>query len=154
MTRVIIAVNDSFIYIYCWVTRDVEQYLFQILALYFPCTPIGSLYASFPSNWASNSNLSYLFHLVRCTCSNCSVDFACKLEECICCREIDRCGEVMGTFNKKTICITLHQSISKSCGIAFQSCDFTFQLFARPAILSSNRILLCYLQKIETNAIG
>ena len=66
-------------------------------------------------NLVSNSNLSYLFHLVRCTCSNCSVDFACKLEECICCQEIDRCGEVMGTFNKETSCITSHPGFQDVC---------------------------------------
>ena len=68
-------------------------------------------------NCASNSNLSYVFHLVRCL-----VDFACELEECICCQEIDRCGEVMGIFNKETRCITSHPGFQDVCVRVHISC--------------------------------
>lgn len=52
---------------------------------------------------------------VRCFCSNCSVDLATKPEECQCCQEIDRCGEVMGKFGDPHQCITLHPGFQDVC---------------------------------------
>ena len=42
------------------------------------------------------ARVCYLTFLgIRCFCSNRSVALATKAEECQCCQEIDRCGEVM-----------------------------------------------------------
>ena len=51
----------------------------------------------------------------RCTCSNCSVDIATKKEECICCKEIDRVGEVMENIERAGDCITLHPGFQDVC---------------------------------------
>ena len=51
----------------------------------------------------------------RCFCSNCSVDFTTKPEECQCCREIYRCGEVMERFGDTSQCITLHPGFHNVC---------------------------------------
>lgn len=51
----------------------------------------------------------------RCLCSNCSVDLATKAEECQCCQEIDRCGEVMEEFGDPKRCITLHPGFQDVC---------------------------------------
>lgn len=50
-----------------------------------------------------------------CFCSNCSVDLATKAEECQCCQEIDRCGEVMEEFGDPKRCITLHPGFHDVC---------------------------------------
>ncbi|XP_073236450.1 uncharacterized protein [Porites lutea] len=50
-----------------------------------------------------------------CSCSNCSVDFTTKPEECQCCREIDRCGEVMERFGDTSQCITLYPGFQDVC---------------------------------------
>ncbi|XP_067022632.1 P2X purinoceptor 7-like [Acropora muricata] len=50
-----------------------------------------------------------------CTCSNCSVQFTTKPEECQCCNEIDRCGEVMERFGDSHQCITLHPWFQDVC---------------------------------------
>ncbi|XP_022805756.1 uncharacterized protein LOC111342894 [Stylophora pistillata] len=50
-----------------------------------------------------------------CVCSNCSPEFARKAEECQCCQEIDRCGEVMEEFGDRKKCITLHPGFQDVC---------------------------------------
>ncbi|CAH3159432.1 unnamed protein product [Porites lobata] len=50
-----------------------------------------------------------------CTCWNCSVDIATKKEECICCKEIDRAGEVMENIERAGDCITLHPGFQDVC---------------------------------------
>lgn len=52
---------------------------------------------------------------IRCFCSNCSVALATKAEECQCCQEIDRCGEVMEQFGDPKRCITLHPGFTEVC---------------------------------------
>ena len=51
----------------------------------------------------------------RCFCSNCSPDLTTKAEECQCCQEIDRCGEVMEQFGDHERCITLHPGFQDVC---------------------------------------
>lgn len=51
----------------------------------------------------------------RCFCSNCSPDLTTKAEECQCCKEIDRCGEVMEQFGDRQRCITLHPGFQDVC---------------------------------------
>ena len=53
--------------------------------------------------------------MIRCFCSNCSVDLATKAEECQCCLEIDRCGEVMEQFGDPKRCITFHPGFQDVC---------------------------------------
>ena len=55
------------------------------------------------------------FSLSRCFCSNCSTDLTTKAEECQCCQEIDRCGEVMEQFGDRQRCITLHPGFQDVC---------------------------------------
>ena len=61
----------------------------------------------------------FVFYLtfwgIRCLCSNCSVALATKAEECQCCQEIDRCGEVMDQFGDPKRCITLHPGFKEVC---------------------------------------
>ena len=52
----------------------------------------------------------------RCSCSNCSVSLVTKTQECICCKEIDRCEEVMEeAIGDRTVCITLHPGFESVC---------------------------------------
>ncbi|CAH3177506.1 unnamed protein product [Porites lobata] len=51
----------------------------------------------------------------ECFCSNCSVGFTTKPEECQCCREIDRCDEVMERFGDTSQGITLHPGFQDVC---------------------------------------
>ncbi|CAH3116039.1 unnamed protein product [Porites lobata] len=51
-----------------------------------------------------------------CSCSNCSVSLVTKAQECICCKEIDRCEEVMEeAIGDRTLCITLHPGFESVC---------------------------------------
>jgi len=50
-----------------------------------------------------------------CFCCNCSTDLTIKAEECQCCQEIDRCGEVMEQFSDRQRCITLHPGFQDVC---------------------------------------
>ncbi|CAH3179583.1 unnamed protein product [Porites lobata] len=51
-----------------------------------------------------------------CSCSNCSVSLVTKAQECICCKEIDRCEEVMEeAIGDRTVCITLHPGFESVC---------------------------------------
>ena len=43
------------------------------------------------------------------------MDLATKAEECQCCQEIDRCGEVMEEFGDPTRCIILHPGFRDVC---------------------------------------
>ena len=62
-----------------------------------------------------NSRALYLFYGVRCSCGNCSIEVVCKPEECLCCKEIDRCGEVMENFGEEQGCITSHPGFQDVC---------------------------------------
>ena len=48
-------------------------------------------------------------------CSCCSLEAITKPEECICCKEIDRVGEVMGQLDLEDRCITLHPGFQDVC---------------------------------------
>ena len=51
----------------------------------------------------------FLTLFCRCLCLNYSVSLVTKAQECISCKEIDRCEEVMEeAIGDWTICITLH----------------------------------------------
>ncbi|CAH3113787.1 unnamed protein product [Porites lobata] len=51
-----------------------------------------------------------------CSRSNCSVSLVTKAQECICCKEIDRCEEVMvEAIGDRTVCITLHPGFESVC---------------------------------------
>lgn len=52
---------------------------------------------------------------VWCFCGNCSPEYARKPEECQCCQEIDRCGEIMEEFGDRKKCITLHPGFQEVC---------------------------------------
>lgn len=51
----------------------------------------------------------------RCKCSHCSIEAVTKAEECICCKEIDRVGEVMSQVDLEDQCITLHPGFHDVC---------------------------------------
>ena len=52
----------------------------------------------------------------RCSCSNFSVSLVTKAQERICCKEIDRCEEVMEeAIGDRTVCITLHPGFESVC---------------------------------------
>lgn len=51
----------------------------------------------------------------RCKCSQCSTEAVTKAEECICCKEIDRVGEVMSQVDLEDQCITFHPGFSDVC---------------------------------------
>lgn len=51
----------------------------------------------------------------RCKCSRCSIEALTKAEECICCKEIDRVGEVMSQADLEDQCITLHPGFNDVC---------------------------------------
>lgn len=53
--------------------------------------------------------------LDRCKCSFCSLEAINKPEECICCKEIDRVGEVMDQLDLEDRCITLHPGFRDVC---------------------------------------
>lgn len=50
-----------------------------------------------------------------CKCSQCSTEAVTKAEECICCKEIDRVGEVMSQVDLEDQCITFHPGFSDVC---------------------------------------
>ncbi|CAH3134487.1 unnamed protein product, partial [Porites lobata] len=51
-----------------------------------------------------------------CSCSNCSVSLVTKAQEGICCKEIDRCEEVMEeAIGDRTLRITLHPGFESVC---------------------------------------
>ena len=55
------------------------------------------------------------FSLSRCFCSNCSTDLTTKAEECQCCQEIDRCGEVMEQFGDRQSAVKSLRQILITC---------------------------------------
>ena len=60
----------------------------------------------------------YFFHILsfgRCSCLCCSVLLITKAEECQCCHEIDRCGEIMAEIDQEGQCITLHPGFRDVC---------------------------------------
>ncbi|XP_067024276.1 P2X purinoceptor 7-like [Acropora muricata] len=50
-----------------------------------------------------------------CSCLCCSVLLITKAEECQCCHEIDRCGEIMAEIDQEGQCITLHPGFRDVC---------------------------------------
>lgn len=57
--------------------------------------------------------LFYLF--TRCKCSRCSLDCLVKMEECMCCLEMDRIREKMEEIELDDTCITLHPGFNNVC---------------------------------------
>lgn len=60
----------------------------------------------------------YFFHILsfgRCSCSCSSVLLVAKAEECQCCHDIDRCGEIMAEIDQEGQCITLHPGFLDVC---------------------------------------
>ena len=52
---------------------------------------------------------------LRCKCSNCSLEFVVKHEECRCCLEVNRCVERMEEVEKEGDCITSHPGFADVC---------------------------------------
>ncbi|XP_078356492.1 uncharacterized protein LOC144641349 [Oculina patagonica] len=50
-----------------------------------------------------------------CKCSNCSLEFVVKHEECRCCTEVNRCVERMEEQEREGECITSHPGFSDVC---------------------------------------
>ena len=55
------------------------------------------------------------FYHHRCKCLHCSTEAVTKAEECICCKEIDRVGEVMSQVDLEDQWITLHPGFHDVC---------------------------------------
>ena len=53
--------------------------------------------------------------VVRCKCSNCSLEFVAKYDECRCCREIDQCKTRMEDAGIPGECVTVHPGFSDNC---------------------------------------
>ncbi|XP_068712622.1 uncharacterized protein [Montipora foliosa] len=50
-----------------------------------------------------------------CKCSNCSLEFVVKPEECRCCMEVDRCVEKMEELEREGDCIIAHPGFDDVC---------------------------------------
>ena len=51
----------------------------------------------------------------RCKCTNCSLEFVVKLDECRCYTEVDRCSEKMEGIDMEGACITAHSGFDTVC---------------------------------------
>jgi len=56
-----------------------------------------------------------MLHSFRCKCSNCSLEFVVKPDECRCCSEVDRCSEKMEEIDMEGACITTHSGSDTVC---------------------------------------
>ena len=62
-----------------------------------------------------NTLVLYLFYGVRCLGGSCSIELVCKPEEFLCCKEINRCGEVMENFGEEQGCKTSRPGFQDVC---------------------------------------
>ena len=96
---------------YCW---DFSPHFVILTAFYssktYKTCKISTCFAS-SETWHFVNNFCH--H--RCKCSHCSTEAVTKAEECICCKEIDRVGEVMSQVDLEDQCITLHPGFHDVC---------------------------------------
>jgi len=59
----------------------------------------------------------------RCKCSNCSLEFVVKPDECRCCFELDRCTQKIEEIDMEGACITTHSGYDTVCYCRLQEWD-------------------------------
>lgn len=112
---VFVDAGDRLYYYANWVLVCYRRVFLMALRIFIPIIYIICILFHFFIPVYIRTLLFLYFWDCRWFCSNCSVDFTTKPEECQCCREIDRSGEVMERFGDTTQCITLHTGFQDVC---------------------------------------
>ena len=86
---------------------------FSLLHLTIATIDLNLLTLRFRSREMFSRSLSLLSF--RCKCSNCSLEFVVKPDECRCCTEVNRCSEKMEEIDMEGACITAHSGFDAVC---------------------------------------